>query len=204
MKRLLALALCAPALAVAQESNEVSYDYFGLDYSGSNWDFGTADLDSSGLGGEFSIDIRNQFFLFGDYHSWEFDDLGDAGSVSKTFGAGKAFDIGERWSVFGGLGVRMLDLDVGLGNVEDEGGFLEGGARIRFADSFELRFGLEYADVADTGIGETAFTLGGDLHLTDVVALTVELNENEEEITSWMIGVRLYPGRDSSALRQRR
>ena len=204
MKRLFALALCAPALAVAQESNDISYDYFGLDYTGANWDFGAADFDSSGLGGEFSIDIRDQFFLFGDYRSWEFDDFGDAGSVSKTFGAGKAFEVGRRWSVFGGLGVRMLDIDAGLGNVEDEGGFLEGGARIRFADSFELRLGLEYADLGDTGVGETSFKVGGDLHLTDVVALTVELNENEEEVTSWMIGVRFYPTRDASALRQRR
>jgi len=204
MKRLLALTLLAPAFALAQPSNGVSYDYFDFDYMGSTWDFAGGDMDASGIGGKFSIDFRDQFFIFGDYHTWEFDDLGDVGSVSKTLGLGKAFNFGERWSVFGAAGFRMLDLDVGLGNVEDEGGVVAGGARIRFGDTFELRFGAEYADVADTGIGETTATVGGDLHLTDVVALTVEFAENDEEISTWTIGVRFYPGNDSSALRQRR
>jgi hypothetical protein len=204
MKRLFALAVFVPTFALAQETDPVSYDYFDLDYVGSNWDVGGADVDSSGVGGTFSIDIRDQFFIFGDYQTWEFDDFGDAGSTSKTLGLGKAFDIAERWSIYGSLGFRMLDLDVGLGNVEDEGGVVAGGARWRFADGFELRFGAEYADVGDTGIGEASFHVGADLHLTDVIALTVGLNENEEEITTWKIGVRFYPTKDSSRLRQRR
>jgi hypothetical protein len=203
MKRLLALAVFAPTFALAQESDPVSYDYFDFEYIGSNWDVGAADFDASGVGGKFSIDIRDQFFIFGDYQTWEFDDL-DAGSVSKTFGLGKAFDIAENWSIYGSLGFRILDLDVGLGNVEDEGAVVAGGARWRFADGFELRFGAEYADVGDTGIGESSAHVGADFHLTDVVALTVELNENEEEVTTWKFGVRFYPSNDSSSLRQRR
>jgi hypothetical protein len=114
MKRLFALAVFVPTFALAQETDPVSYDYFDLDYVGSNWDVGGADVDSSGVGGTFSIDIRDQFFIFGDYQTWEFDDFGDAGSTSKTLGLGKAFDIAERWSIYGSLGFRMLDLDVGL------------------------------------------------------------------------------------------
>jgi hypothetical protein len=204
MKRLLALAVFAPAFAFAQDNSDVSYDYFDLDYVGSSWDVGAADLDASGLGGKFSIDIRDQFFLFGGYHEWEFDGLGDAGSVEKTIGAGKAFEFGERWSIYGGLGIRLLDLDVGLGNLEDEGALAIGGARLRFGEYFEVRAGAEYADIGDTGLGETSISIGGDLHLTDVVALAIELSENEEEVSTLTIGVRFYPSNDSSSLRQRR
>jgi Outer membrane protein beta-barrel domain len=204
MKRLIALALVVPAAALAQESNGISYGYFDVGYLGSNWDFGTTDSDANGITGRFSIDIRDEFFVFGGYQAWDFDDIAAGGSVSKTIGLGKAFAIGNRWSVYGRGGITALDLDTGLGNVEDEGVLLEGGARIRFGEMYEVRGALEYADVGDTGVGEGTFRIGADLHLTDVVALSIELSENEESISAFTVGLRFYPGRDSSALRKRR
>jgi hypothetical protein len=210
MKRLFALALFAPAFAFAQDENTVSYDYFEFNYLGSTFDLpGPDNDDASGYGGKFSIDFRGQFFMFGDYHAWEMDDLPDEpGSVSKTIGLGKAGKFGERWSVYGGLGFRTLDLDVGTGNLQEEGAVAVGGARIRFADTFEVRFGGEYADVITSSmssiLGEASVTAGIDLHLTEVVALSVEFKENEESVSTWTIGMRFYPSKDTSSLRQRR
>jgi hypothetical protein len=210
MKRLLALALFVPAVTLAQEENEVSYDYFDLDYVASTWDLPGPAEDSSGYGGKFSIDFQSRYFMFGDYHTWEMDDpiVGDPGSVSKTIGLGKAGKFGQRWSLYGGVGYRSLDLDVGTGNLQEEGAVAIGGARIRFADTFEFRVGAEYADVVTSAmsglIGESSVTVGMDLHMTDVAAITMELKENEESVTSLSVGVRFYPTKDSSQLRQRR
>jgi hypothetical protein len=209
MKRLLALALFAPAAALAQGENEVSYDYFDFDYLMSTYDVGPTDEDASGYGGKFSIDFASRYFMFGDYHAWEMDDIpGDPGSVAKTIGLGKAGKFGQRWSLYGGLGFRSLDLDIGTGNMQEEGAVVIGGARIRFADAFEVRVGAEYADVVTSAmsgiIGEASVTGGFDLHMTDVAAITFEIKENEESVSSWSVGIRFYPTKDTKQLRQRR
>ena len=210
MKRLLALALFAPAVTLAQERNEVSYDYFDFNYLSSTWDLPGPGDDSSGYGGKFSIDFSSRYFMFGDYHTWEFDDpvAGDPGSVAKTIGLGKAGKFGQRWSVYAGLGFRSLDLDIGTGNLQVEGAVVIGGARLRFADTFEFRVGAEYADTVSSAmsgiIGEASATVGFDLHMTDVTAITVEVKQNEESVSSWSVGIRFYPTKETNQLRQRR
>jgi hypothetical protein len=209
MKRILALALFVPGVALAQD-NEVSYDYFDFDYLASTWDLAGPGDDSSGIGGKFSIDFSSRYFMFGDYHAWEMDDpvVGDPGSVAKTIGLGKAGKFGQRWSLYGGVGFRSLDLDVGTGNMQEEGAVVIGGARLRFADTFEVRVGAEYADVVSTAmsgiIGEASVIAGFDLHMTDVAAITMEIKENEENVTSWSVGIRFYPTKETNQLRQRR
>ncbi|HEY7673341.1 MAG TPA: hypothetical protein VIC71_14090 [Gammaproteobacteria bacterium] len=209
MKRILALALFVPGVALAQD-NEVSYDYFDFDYLASTWDLAGPGDDSSGFGAKFSIDFSSRYFMFGDYHAWEMDDpvVGDPGSVAKTIGLGKAGKFGQRWSLYGGVGFRSLDLDVGTGNMQEEGAVVIGGARLRFADTFEVRVGAEYADVVSTAmsgiIGEASVIAGFDLHMTDVAAITMEIKENEENVTSWSVGIRFYPTKETNQLRQRR
>jgi len=209
-KRLLALALFAPAVTLAQE-NEVSYDYFDFDLLTTTIDVGPTDEDGHGIGGKFSIDFSSRYFMFGDYHAWELNDIaGEPGSVAKTIGLGKAGKFGQRWSIYGGIGFRSLDLDIGNANptMQEEGGVVMGGARIRFADSFEVRVGAEYADVVTSAmsgiIGEASVTAGMDLHMTDAVAITMEYKENEESASTLTVGVRFYPTKDTSQLRQRR
>jgi hypothetical protein len=40
--------------------------------------------------------------------------------------------------------------------------------------------------------------------MTDVAAITMELKENEESVTSLSVGVRFYPTKETNQLRQRR
>jgi len=210
LKRLLALALFAPAVTLAQE-NEVSYDYFDFDLLMTTIDVGATDEDGNGIGGKFSIDFSSRYFIFGDYHAWELNDIaGEPGSVAKTLGLGKAGKFGQRWSLYGGIGFRSLDLDVGNANMnmQETGGVVMGGARMRFADTFEFRVGAEYADVVTSQmagiIGEASVTAGFDLHMTDAAAITVELKANEESVSTITVGVRFYPTKDTSQLRPRR
>jgi hypothetical protein len=53
-------------------------------------------------------------------------------------------------------------------------------------------------------IGESSVIVGMDLHMTDVVAITMDLKENDESVTSLTVGVRFYPTKETDQLRQRR
>lgn len=203
MKRIIALAALLPASAFAQEVERISYDHFDFNYLGTSWDEGALNLDGNGYTGRFSVEMREHMFIFGEYESWEFDNL-DAGSTSKSLGIGSNWDIGEKWSLWGAVGVTSLDLNVGAGNLDDEAGLVAGGARWAVGEGFELRFGAEYAELTDTGIGDSTVSIGGDIYLTDVVALTIEVTENEDDVTNYLIGLRFYHMKDSSGYRQRR
>ena len=173
-------------------------------------DVGATDEDGHGIGGKFSIDFSSRYFMFGDYHAWDLNDIaGEPGSTVATIGLGKAGKFGQRWSIYGGIGFRTLDLDIGTGvTTQDSGGVVLGGARIRFADTFEFRVGAEYADTVTSAmsgiIGEGSVTAGFDLHMTDVAAITLEVKQNEESVSTLTVGVRFYPTKEADRYRQRR
>ena len=203
MKRLFALAAMLPTAVLAQESDSVSYSYFDFNYLGTSWDNATTNLDGNGYSGRFSIAIRDHMFIFGSYEAWEFDDV-DGGSTAKSIGIGSDWALGDKFSFYGALGLADLDLDAGTGNVEDNAALLTGGIRWAIGNGFELRAAGEYAELSDTGTGDTSIVIGGDIFLTDVVALTIEWVENEEDTSTYLLGVRFYPSRDSFSYRRRR
>ena len=55
MKRAIALALLLPTVALAQNENEVSYDYFDFNYFRTDWDVGATEIDGTGWAGRFSV-----------------------------------------------------------------------------------------------------------------------------------------------------
>ena len=73
MKRIFALALLLPAASMAQEDN-VSYNYFDIDYFRTDWDFGDTETAGEGWMGRFSVGIRNHVYIAGEYRAWEFDE----------------------------------------------------------------------------------------------------------------------------------
>ena len=203
MKRLIALAALLPITALAQESNETSYDYFDFNYFGNNWDLGPSSLDGSGYAGRLSVELRDHLFMMADYSVWDFDGVSGS-SAQKDFGLGVHFDLGKRWSIFGGGGIRTLDLDLGSGKSQEENGFITGGARLQVADGYEIRVSADYADLTPVRSGETSVTVGGDIYLTDVIALSLDFNLNDDDTTTFMVGMRFYHKKDTSNLRKRR
>lgn len=203
MKRILPLALLLPAPLLAQESNEASYNYFDVDYVDTNWDTGAGSVDGNGYSGRFAVAVRDHMFLTGEFSAWEFDGI-PGSSQTAALGIGTNWSLKPRWSVFGAAGVRSIDLDLGAGNAEADNGFAAGGVRWQVADGFELRLLADYSDLSPARTGEVSVTLGGDIFLTDVVSLSLEVNENEDDATTYMIGLRFYHDRESSGLRQRR
>ena len=207
MKRIIAGALLLPTVALAQGRNEVSYDYFDIDYFRTDWDSGATEDPGEGWAGRFSVGIRDHVFVSAEYRAWELDSNDDAGSTFKRIGFGVHGDIGERWSLFGEAGFKALDLDLGAGNIQDDPGYIGGGARWYVGDGYELRLSADWTENGKgtpVGVGEAAVTFGGDIYLTDVATLSFEFNENDDNTTTFMMGMRFYHKKDRDNLRQSR
>jgi hypothetical protein len=206
MKRIIALVMLLPSLALAQEGNQISYDYFDFDYFRTDWDAGSNEIAGTGWAGRFSVGLRDHVYLGGEYRTWEHDGVVGR-STYKRIGFGVHGSIGEKWSLFGEAGFTSLDIDIGAGNVEDDPGYIAGGARWYIADGYELRVSADYAGKGKgtpLGRGETSVTFGGDIYVGDAAAFTIEVNENDDNTTTFMLGLRFYHKKESSGLRQRR
>lgn len=206
MKRIVAWAFLVPTVALAQESNEISYDYFDFDYFRTDWDAGINEYAGEGWAGRFSIGIRDHVYLSGQYRAWDVDGV-DGGSTYKRLGFGVHGDIGQRWSLFGEAGFTSLDLDLGAGSMTDGPGYIAGGARWYVGQGYELRLAADYTRVGKgtpVGAGETSVTVGGDVYLTDVAAFTFDLTQNDEHTTTFMFGMRFYHTKDRESMRSRR
>ncbi|MGD8340781.1 MAG: hypothetical protein PVH89_08355 [Gammaproteobacteria bacterium] len=205
MKRLIAAALLLPSVALAQNENEVSYDYLDFNYFRTDWDVGNTEIAGTGWAGRFSVGIRDHVYLAGGYRAWEPDGVDDR-STFKRFGFGAHGEIGERWSIYGEAGFTSLDLDLGAGNIEDDPAYIAGGARWNIADGYQLRLGADWSEAGKgtpLGRGESSITFGGDIFVTNTAAFTIEVNENDDNTTSFMLGLRFYHKNEKNARRSR-
>jgi hypothetical protein len=208
MKRMIALAALLPTVALAQDNSEISYDYFDFNYFRTDWDAGSTpeEIDGSGYAGRFSVGIRNHVFVGGEYRTWDPNEV-EGRSTFKRIGIGAHWDVGTRWSVFGEVGFKSIDLDLGSGNMEDDPGYFGGGARWYMAEGYELRVGAEVSEERKgtlPGYGQVSVTIGGDIYLTNVATLSIEVNENDDNTTSFILGMRFYHKKDTDGFRQRR
>jgi hypothetical protein len=195
MKRLLVLPtlLTLPLLAAAQP-DQIDYLYLDLGYAKTETDTPAGDVDGSGLGFEVSVPVRDHVHLVGGYAATELDDNADADGVEKYFGVGTQWAFARKFSVYGQAGFIDLDLDLGLGTVEDDGVFLSGGIRYMPAAGWEVRGGADYFDLDILDTDATLF-VATDLFLTDVVTLTARLSGNDDS-TALSIGARFYFGNE--------
>jgi hypothetical protein len=206
MKRIIALVMLLPSVGLAQQANQISYDWFDFDYFRMDWDSGADETAGTGYMGRFSVGIREHVYLLGEYRNWEPQGI-DGGSTFKRLGFGVHGNVGEKWSLYGEAGFTSWDLDLGAGNIEDDPGYIGGGARWYVADGYELRVSADYSQAGKStpvGRGEGSVTLAGDIYLTDAAALTLELNENDDNTTTFLLGFRIYHKKDTAGLRQRR
>ena len=193
MKRIIALVMLVPSVALTQETNQISYDWFDFDFFRTDWDLGATETSGTGFAGRFSVGIREHVYVAGEYRNWEPSGV-DGGSTFKRIGFGVHGNVGERWSLFGEAGFTSLDLDLGAGNVEDDPAYISGGARWYVADGYELRISADFSEKGKgtpIGRGESSVTFGGDIYVTDAGAITLEFNENDDNTTSFLIGFRI-------------
>ncbi len=95
MKRSIAWVLLLPSVALAQESDQISYDYFDFDYFRTDWDMGADEVAGTGWAGRFSVGIRDHVYVGGEYRTWDFDGIPDR-STYKRLGFGVHGAIGDK------------------------------------------------------------------------------------------------------------
>ena len=205
MKRIIALVMLLPSVALTQESSEISYDYFDFDYFRTDWDAGTTEINGTGWAGRFSVGIRDHVYVGGEYRSWDPDGVSGR-STYKRLGFGVQGAVSESVGIFGEAGFTSLDLDLGAGNIEDDPAYLAGGVRWTVSEGYELRLSAAFTEAGKgtpLGRGETSLTIGGDIMITDSAAISIEVTENDDNTTSFMLGLRIFPKKEASAIRQR-
>jgi hypothetical protein len=193
--------LLLPALAFAEPStDQSSYHYLSLGLTDTSFDVPGPDLEGNGFALEFSAVARDHVHLFGGYEAFEFDDAGDTNGQRRVFGVGTHFSLTNRLSVFGRFGYIDTDVDLGAGNIDDDGGLVSAGLRYSIADAWEIRGGADYTSLDQAG-STTSFTLGGDMFITDAIAVSLDAADRDDS-TLLVLGLRFYF--DKQILRGRR
>ncbi len=206
MKRLMMLAILLPVSAMAQPVvDEVDYHYLEIGYLLTERDVPGGDIDGRGPGRfSYSFPIRRFLHLYTSVDAVNYKDIAvdtDGKARSKTFGLGTHYNINPRVSVYGRFAYTDLDLNLGAGTVSDDGALVSAGVRYIPAAGYEIRAAGTYRSLDSAG-SDTTFTVGGDIHLTDVVALTVDLNLGDDE-NAVFVGGRFYFGSDGRTTRRR-
>lgn len=192
MKRIgwLSFLCCVPGFAVAQANVEASsFHYLELGLVDLELDVPGPNLDGKGYRFEYSTEVRDHVHLFAGYEGLELDDV-DGDTARKMLGIGVHYRPWQKLSVFGRAAWTDVDVDLGAGNVGDDGYAVSGGVRYMIGDGWEVRGGAEYVDL-DTGGSTTIVSAGADFFLTDVVALTLDVDDRDGTTTT-MLGFRFY------------
>jgi hypothetical protein len=197
MKRLIMLAVLLPMSAMAQPVvDEVDYHYLEMGYLFTDRDVPGGDADGRGPGRfEYSFPIRNHLHLFAGTEAVTYKDIPpdtSGKSRSKTFGFGTHFNLTSSLSVYGRFAYTDLDLNLGAGTVSDDGAVVSGGVRYMPAPGYEIRGGASYRNLDKAG-SDTRVFVGGDIFLTDIIAITLDLNVGDDE-NLLFVGGRFYFG----------
>jgi hypothetical protein len=193
MRRIAPLSLLLmPALALAepQADPSSSYHYLSVGLTDTSFDVPGPDLEGNGFALEFSAVARDHVHLFGGYEAFDFDDVTDADGERRLFGVGTHFGLTDHLSVFGRFAYIDTDLDLGTGNVDDDGGLVAAGVRYTIGDGWEIRGGAEYTSLDQAG-STTAVSVGGDMFITDAVAVSLDATDRDDS-TLLVLGLRFY------------
>lgn len=191
MKRTGAMALLLlPAVGTAQTvADEPSFHYLETAVVEADVDVPGPDLEGDGYRFEYAVDVRERAHLFGSYERFDIDDV-DGDSTRKLFGVGAHFRPAQKLSVFGRVAYTDVALDLGAGNVGDDGVSVTGGVRYLLPGGWEVRGSAEYVSLDDGG-SDTYARVGADFFVTDAVALAFDL-EDRDQTSMATLALRFY------------
>lgn len=178
------LAGLTPAIASADSP---SYDFVEVAYVNGDIDNPDVDGDGFGLGG--SVSIHENWFMFADYASLDFDFGVDLSILEVGFGY--RFPMSDTTDIaLRGAYVRA-DADSGFGSVDDDGYGISALIRGMVSDQFELNGGINYVDLGGTDGDDTSFTLGGVYSFTDNFAFDASIDIGDDA-NIYLAGFRFY------------
>jgi hypothetical protein len=206
MKRFIIVAALLPLSAMAQPVvDEVNYHYLEMGLLATERDFPGGDIDGRGRARlNYSFPIRDHIHLFAGIEGVTYKDVPpdtSGKSRAKEIGIGTHFNFGRRLSVYGRFAYTDLDLTLGPVSTSDDGASVTAGVRFIPAAGYEIRGHARYRNL-DNASSDTTFGVGGDIYMTDVVALTLDLSVGDDE-NAILVGARFYFGQDRRAARPR-
>jgi outer membrane protein with beta-barrel domain len=179
---ILALGVVTPALA----EEAVSYSYIEGGYVRSTLD--DLDIDGNGFGVQGSYAFGKNAFGFAGYSNQDFDF--DINADQWEFGAGLHFALSDKVDIVGTLSYVGVKLDApGISSVDDSGVGVGAQLRSRLNDVLELRGGVSYVNLNDSGDG-TSGNVGLRVYATQMLAFGADASFNSDG-TTWMLGARL-------------
>ena len=162
-----------------------SYNYVQGSYGRVDLDGPGLDADGDGFGLSASFAIDDNFHLFGEYQTADFNFGVDFDLLE--LGAGYHTSISPNLDVYANLGYLELDTNVG----GDDDGFLIGmGLRGAVSEAVELFGGLVYGDF-DTSEGDTRATAGFMLALNSTFGVGLKASF-WDDVNIFQINARMY------------
>ncbi len=169
----------------------LSYSYGELRYVDLESNVFTEEADGFQLGGSYRID--QQYFVFGQYADLDTDFGPVDGDLSQLkIGGGYIYPLNDRVDINSTLALVREDIDVdGVGDDDDIGFQITGGARTMLTNEIEVRGAFVFADVLDRNV---YLEVAADYYFTDnlVAGITIEFAGDNDVLT---FGGRYYFGR---------
>ena len=179
--------------SAAAMADGLSYSYIQASYQEVDIDLGGpffgGSVDGDGFGVAGSVEIGEDWFLFVDYSTFDFDSVVDFTSLSA--GAGWHTDISDKTDFFATFGYAEAEIDVqGFGSFDDSGYGASIGVRSMVSDSFELYGSLGYVDL---GSGADGTAIGAGFWYTVSGNIAIGLGASfDDDVTAYGAGFRLY------------
>jgi outer membrane protein with beta-barrel domain len=165
--------------------DEVSYNFVEGGYVHSEFD--DLDVDGNGLGVRGEVAFTKNVHGFASYSRTDFDF--DITADQFEIGAGVNWSLAPKLDLVGQLGYVGINLDApGVDGFDDSGIELRAQLRSRLSEMLELRGGLSYANLDETGDG-TAGEIGARFYITKMFALGADATFDSDG-TTWMLGAR--------------
>jgi hypothetical protein len=173
--------LLALASLAASAADNVSYSYIDLNYVNTDLERGPS---GDGFGVRGSVGFADNFFVFADYTTLDFDDV-DADQYAV--GLGGHMEMSEVIDLTGRLGYVEADLSAGGNGFDSDGYMASLGVRGRM-DAFELEGQGIYRDFSDGG-DEFALNVAGRYFFSANFAVGAEY-EIGDDAQNFIVGIR--------------
>lgn len=182
---LMVILIACSATAAAQGTN---YNYVQGSYGRVDLDDSVVDVDGDGLGFSGSLEIDENFHVYGEYQAADIDFGTDL--TILELGVGYHTNISPFMDVYANLAYIDIEADAIIGSADDKGISMGIGLRGSVSDSVELYGGLDYVDFDDSD-SETRANAGFILSLTDTLGIGLKATL-WDDVNIFQVNARMY------------
>jgi len=179
------LVILLVAFSLSANAQGQNYNYFQGSYGRVDLDSSGADVDGDGIGFAASFSIDDNFHVFGEYQTADFNFGVDFDLLE--FGAGYHTDISPNLDVYANLSYLELEAS---GLLKDDGFSIGLGLRGAVSEAVDLYGSLDYVDF-DRRDSETRANAGFIMGLTENLGVGIEASF-WDDVNIYLLNARYY------------